>query len=71
MRGVNAPVIGTCELTPNRGECAFAIHSAKIERVSDIHAVIMKFLAASDDPKKPDPCNLDWFVFEGAKVGVR
>lgn len=56
----NGLLLGTCELSPSKGETAYRIHSIPIKPASGRHALVLVFRG---DPGV-DLMNLEWLTFE-------
>ena len=53
-------LLGTCELSPSKGETAYRIHSIPIEPAFGRHAFVLVFRGESG----VDLMNLEWLTFE-------
>ncbi len=61
----DGPLIGTCEIAASPPEAESAIHTTAIQPVTGVHALVMKFVATTPDPKFPSLFDMEWFVFDG------
>ena len=65
LDNADGPLIGTCDVPENTGATRYTIQTTAIKPVTGVHALVMKFVAATPDPKFPDLFHLELFAFGG------